>query len=147
MWGGPNNNFFFKWGDVTPPSYIAVTPMYNIYDYTYRPGAGNLFSAKGHLDIYKIIRGPYRIINLKMCLLYLVKHLINSPLMWWLELLLFVRFVMLAGTDAACFDWGAVNISGGVSWLRKGIVLFFILLPFLRLLIDPSVNQARSQTL
>ena len=42
---------------------------------------GNLFSAKGHLDIYKTIRGPYRIINLKMCLLYLVKHLINSPLL------------------------------------------------------------------
>ena len=48
-----------------------------------RAGVGNLFSAKGHLDIYKIIRGPYRLtlINLRMCLLYLVKHLINSPLM------------------------------------------------------------------
>ena len=39
-----------------------------------RAGVGNLFSAKGHLDIYNIIRGPYRIINLKISLLYLVKH-------------------------------------------------------------------------
>jgi hypothetical protein len=50
---------------------------------------GNLFSAKGHLDIYNIISGPYTITNLKINLLYLVKHLINSPLMWWLEVLLF----------------------------------------------------------
>jgi hypothetical protein len=46
-----------------------------------RAGVGNLFSAKGHLDIYNIIRGPYKIINLKIILLYLAKRLINSPLM------------------------------------------------------------------
>jgi cleavage and polyadenylation specificity factor subunit 1 len=44
-------------------------------------GVGNLFSAKGHLDIYNIIRGPFKFISLKISLLYLVKHLINSPLM------------------------------------------------------------------
>jgi hypothetical protein len=54
--------------------------IYVYFSYS-RTGVGNLFSAKGHLDIYNIIRGPYKIINLKISLLYLVKHLINSPLM------------------------------------------------------------------
>nr|KAF6341507.1 hypothetical protein mMyoMyo1_011923 [Myotis myotis] len=45
---------------------------------------GNLFfSAKGHLDTYNIIHRSYKITNLKTSLLYLVKHLINSPLMPW----------------------------------------------------------------
>lgn len=37
-------------------------------------GVGNLFSAQGHLDIYSIICGPCKIINIKISLLYLVKH-------------------------------------------------------------------------
>jgi hypothetical protein len=52
-----------------------------LHAHVFREGVGNHFSAKGHLDIYNIIRGPYKIINLKISLLYLVKHLINSPLM------------------------------------------------------------------
>lgn len=32
-------------------------------------GAGNLSSVKGHLDIYNVTLGPYRIINLKKNLL------------------------------------------------------------------------------
>ena len=51
----------------------------------------------------------------------------------------FLCFVMLAGTDAGvhrkCNDY------------RNGSCYFFILLPFLRLLIDPSVNQVGSHTL
>lgn len=34
------------------------------------PGLGNLFSAKGHLNIYSIIHGSHKINNLKMSLLY-----------------------------------------------------------------------------
>lgn len=43
-------------------------------------GVGNLSSAKGRLDIYNIIEG-HIVISLKISLLSLVKHLINSPLM------------------------------------------------------------------
>jgi hypothetical protein len=64
----------------TEPSF-GTAPYFAYAMYSSRPGVGNLISAKGHLDIYNIIRGPYKIINLKISLLYLVKHLINSPLM------------------------------------------------------------------
>lgn len=49
---------------------------------------GNLFFCR--LEIYNIL-GPYKIISLKISPLYLVSYLINSPLMWCLELLLFPR--------------------------------------------------------
>lgn len=42
---------------------------------------GNLFFAKGHMDIYNIICGPYKVVKLKISLLYFIKHSINSPLM------------------------------------------------------------------
>lgn len=44
-----------------------------------RSGVGNLVPAKGRLDIYNIIQRPYKIINLKISRLCLVKHFINSP--------------------------------------------------------------------
>lgn len=40
----------------------------------------NHFSANGYLDIYNIILRPYKSINLKISLLYFVKHLINLSL-------------------------------------------------------------------
>lgn len=43
-------------------------------NYAVRQGWGNLFSAKGHLVIYNVIPGPYKMINLKMILLYLVSQ-------------------------------------------------------------------------
>ena len=41
---------------------------------------------------------------------------------------------------------GAMNIFWGAVSLRNEIVFFFILIQFLRLLNDPSVNHVRSQT-
>lgn len=64
----------FSQGFASCPTVIPQVP---------KPGVGNLLSAKGHLNIYNIIRGPDNIINLKISLLYSVKHLINSLLMPW----------------------------------------------------------------
>ncbi|KFD50468.1 hypothetical protein M514_08695 [Trichuris suis] len=41
-----------------------------------RAGAGNLFAAAGRLVVYKVIRGPYRILKQKHSLLYL--HVVLS---------------------------------------------------------------------
>lgn len=42
----------------------------------------DLFSAKGHLNIHKILPGPYKMIILKTSLLYVVKHLMSSLMPW-----------------------------------------------------------------
>ncbi|KAM4029777.1 oocyte zinc finger protein XlCOF29-like [Anomaloglossus baeobatrachus] len=55
----------------------------------YTAGVGNLFTAGGHLEISTNHRGPHKIINVKITPLHLVKQLINSPLLWWPEMLLF----------------------------------------------------------
>lgn len=41
-------------------------------------GVGNLSSTKDHFDTYNIIHGRIKIMYLKISLLPLVKHLINS---------------------------------------------------------------------
>lgn len=44
------------------------------------PGMENLFSAKGHLDFY-IIYVAYKIVSLKISLLYLVKPLFSQSVL------------------------------------------------------------------
>lgn len=44
-------------------------------------GGDSLFPAEGHSDIYTVVRGTYKISNLEISLIYLVKHVINSFLM------------------------------------------------------------------
>ena len=59
--------------------------MYNNFgDLTFYSGVRIPFSAKAYLDIYIIIRGPYRIINIIIYLLYLVKCSVYSAIMQWL---------------------------------------------------------------
>ncbi|KAM4029706.1 LOW QUALITY PROTEIN: hydroxyacyl-coenzyme A dehydrogenase, mitochondrial-like [Anomaloglossus baeobatrachus] len=91
---------------------VIKTPMTS-------PGVGNLFTAGGHLEFPTNLWGPHKIIKLKTTLAYLVKRLINSPLLWLLELLLFGAAVMFGVIDHlvshSCFSrfvsvwrrWGA----------------------------------------
>lgn len=80
-------HYFFSFHTVTSCwSHTKSFPVHNSHKNTEHPdlllcdcpgGVGNLFSAKGYLDIYTIIPRPYKIINLKITLLYLAKHLAN----------------------------------------------------------------------
>lgn len=49
--------------------------------YSKEGGGDSLFPAEGHSDIYTVVRGTYKISNLEISLIYLVKHVINSFLM------------------------------------------------------------------